>query len=131
MYGVANALYWKSSERQNSHTWQFWNIKIPKPPYISSLKIIGFLHFLNFLGPSEKNYNPQSLMITLYINHQFCRRFWTLQGLFCKNQDLISTGEGEYFDQLVLVRVKSLLNYAPSNLNKKYIFNRVCKVFLE
>ena len=66
LYGVANALYWKSSERQNSHTWQFWNIKIPKPPYISSLKIIGFLHFLNFLGPSEKNYNPQSLMITLY-----------------------------------------------------------------
>ena len=55
LYGVANALYWKSSERQNSHTWQFWNIKIPKPPYISSLKIIGFLHFLNFLGPSEKN----------------------------------------------------------------------------
>ena len=29
-------------------------------------KIVGFLHFLNFLGPSEKNYNPQSLMITLY-----------------------------------------------------------------
>ena len=69
LYGVANALYWKSSERQNSHTWQFWNIKIPKPPYISSLKIIGFLHFLNFLGLSEKNYNPQSLMITLYPTH--------------------------------------------------------------
>ena len=65
LYGVANALYWKSSERQNSHTWQFWNIKIPKPPYMRSLKIIGFLHFLNFLGSSEKNYNPQSLMITL------------------------------------------------------------------
>ena len=30
------------------------------------MKIIGFLHFLNFLGPSEKNYNSQSLMITLY-----------------------------------------------------------------
>ena len=37
-----------------------------KPPYISSLKIIGFLRFFKFLGPSEKNYNLQSLMITLY-----------------------------------------------------------------
>ena len=33
---------------------------------MSSLKIIGLLHFLKFLGPSAKNYNPQSLMITLY-----------------------------------------------------------------
>ena len=48
-------------------TWHFWNIKIPKPPYISSLKIIGLLHFLKFLGPSEENYNPQSLWITLYM----------------------------------------------------------------
>ena len=63
--GAANALYRKSSKRQNSHTLRFWNIKIPKPPYISSLKIIGLLHFLEFLGPSEKNYNLQSLMITL------------------------------------------------------------------
>ena len=32
---------------------------------MSSLKIIGLLHFLKFLGPSEKNYNLQYLMITL------------------------------------------------------------------
>ena len=37
-------------------TWHFWNIKIPKPPYKSSLKIIGLFHFLKFLGLSETNY---------------------------------------------------------------------------
>ena len=47
-------------------TWHFWNIKIPKPPCISSLKIIGLLHFWKVLGPSEENYNLQSLWITLY-----------------------------------------------------------------
>ena len=47
-------------------TWHFWNIKIPKPPCISSLKIIGLLHFWKFLGLSEVNYNPQSLWITPY-----------------------------------------------------------------
>ena len=31
--------------------------------------MIGFLYFLKFLGPSEKKYNLQSLMITLYANH--------------------------------------------------------------
>ena len=36
----------------------FWNIKIPRPPYKSSLKIIGLLHFLKFLG--------LSFFITLY-----------------------------------------------------------------
>ena len=65
LYGVANALYWKSSERQNSQTWQFWNIKIPKPPYISSLKMVWFVHFSNFLIPSEKYYKLQSCWITL------------------------------------------------------------------
>ena len=45
--------------------WHFWNIKIPKPPYISSLKIIGLLHFLKFLGPLETNYLWQSFRITL------------------------------------------------------------------
>ena len=44
----------KARKRKISHTWQFWNIKIPKPPYIISLKIIGLLHFLKFLSPSEK-----------------------------------------------------------------------------
>ena len=36
---------------------------------MSSLKIIGLSHFLKFLGPSAKNYNLQSLMITLYHSH--------------------------------------------------------------
>ena len=40
--------------------WSF----IPKPHYISSL--IGLMYFLKFLGPSEKNYTLQSLMITLW-----------------------------------------------------------------
>ena len=48
-------------------TWHFWNIKIPKPPCISSLKIIGLLHFWKVLGPSKANSNPQSLCITLYL----------------------------------------------------------------
>ena len=56
----------KAPKGKFPHTWQLWDIKIPKPPYISSLKIIGFLHFLHFLDPSEKDYNLQSLMITLY-----------------------------------------------------------------
>ena len=47
------------------HTWHLGNIKIPKPPYISPLKIIGSLHFFKYLGPSEENYNPQFLWITL------------------------------------------------------------------
>ena len=42
---------------------------------MSSLKIIGLLHFLKFLGPSAKNYNPQSLMITLYSNLKFLFMF--------------------------------------------------------
>ena len=58
----------KTPKGKFPYTWQFWNIKIPKPPYISSLKIIGFLHFFKFWGPSEKNYNLQSLMITLFIS---------------------------------------------------------------
>ena len=55
----------KSSKGKIPCTWHFWNIKIPKPPYISSLKIIGLLHFWKFLGPSEENYNLQSIWITL------------------------------------------------------------------
>ena len=55
----------KSSKGKIPCTWHFWNIKIPKPPYISSLKIIGLLHFFKFLGPSEKNYNLQFIWITL------------------------------------------------------------------
>ena len=33
LYGEANALYWKSFERQNSTYLTLLKIKIPKPPY--------------------------------------------------------------------------------------------------
>ena len=52
----ANALYWISSEGKIPQICYFWNIKMPKPPHISSRKIIGLLHFMKFLGPSERNY---------------------------------------------------------------------------
>ena len=44
----------KSPKGKIPHTWHFWNIKIPKPPYVSSLKIIGLLHFLNFWVHQKK-----------------------------------------------------------------------------
>ena len=65
LYGAANAHIGKSPKGKIPHTWHFWNIKIPKPPYVSSLKIIGLLHPFIFLGPSKENYNLQSLWITL------------------------------------------------------------------
>ena len=58
----------KAPRGKFSHNWQFWDIKIPKPPNLSSLKIIGFLHFLKFLGPLGKDYNLHSLIITLYLS---------------------------------------------------------------
>ena len=57
----------KSWKGKIPHTWHFLNIRIPKPPYISSIKIIRLLNFLNFLGLSEENYNLQSLWITLQV----------------------------------------------------------------
>ena len=47
--------------------WSFWDIKIPKPPHKSFLKIIGLGHFLQFLGSSERYCLLQLLLITLYI----------------------------------------------------------------
>ena len=41
LYGAANAHIGKAPKGKIPRTWHFWNIKIPKPPYISSLKIIG------------------------------------------------------------------------------------------
>ena len=41
----------KTSKGKTPHTWHFWNIKIPKLPYISSLKFIELLHFSKILGP--------------------------------------------------------------------------------
>ena len=46
-------------------TWSFWDIKIPKPPHKSFIKIIELDHFLYFLGSSERYYLYQLLLITL------------------------------------------------------------------
>ena len=46
-------------------TWSFWDIKIPKQPHKSFLKIIGLSHFLQFLGSSERYCLLQLLLITL------------------------------------------------------------------
>ena len=61
LYGAKIALHWKISERQKSTHSAFVKHQYINPPYISSLKIIGLEHFLKILGPSEENYNPQSL----------------------------------------------------------------------
>ena len=48
-------------------TWSFWDIKIPKQPHKSFLKITGLGNFLHFLGSSERYYLLQLLLITLYL----------------------------------------------------------------
>ena len=70
----------KSRKGKIPHTLHFSNIRIPKPPYISSLKIIRLLNFLNFLGLSEENYNLQSLWITLY---ELCALPYALCTMHC------------------------------------------------
>ena len=47
-------------------TRHFWDIKISKPPYLPLPKKIEFCHFSYFSCLSERNYNLQSLWITLY-----------------------------------------------------------------
>ena len=47
-------------------TRRFWDIKISKPPYLPLPKKIEFCHFSYFSCLSERNYNLQSLWITLY-----------------------------------------------------------------
>ena len=71
----------KSPKGKIPHTWHFWNIEIRKPPYVSSLKIIGLLHFFKFLGPSEENYNLQSLLALFDISiwHIDCRYIDTFE----------------------------------------------------
>ena len=60
----ANSPFWPNPKRQelfhlpflrHKITYLFWDIKISKP------------HFMQFLKMSERNYNLQSLLITLYI----------------------------------------------------------------
>ena len=46
-------------------TWLLWDIKISKPPYVTSLKMVELCHFLSFSDLSERNYNSQSFWITL------------------------------------------------------------------
>ena len=54
---------WKSPKGKIPHIWHFWNIKIPTPPFISSLKIGGLMQFVILLCPLQTNYNPYSLLI--------------------------------------------------------------------
>ena len=57
-------------------TWLFWDIKISKPPYLPFPKMAEFCHFSYFSCLSEKNYNLQSLWITLYMDckyMQYCK----------------------------------------------------------
>ena len=57
---------------KNANIWHLRHIRILKPPYVSSLKMVGFVHFSNFLIPSEKDYNLQSCWISLYLGHILC-----------------------------------------------------------
>ena len=47
-------------------TWHCWDIKISKPPYLPFPKMTEFCHFSYFWCLSKRNYNLQSLWITLY-----------------------------------------------------------------
>ena len=76
MLYIGNA--WKG---KTPRTWHHWNIKIPKPPCIRSLKINGLLCFWKFLGLSEENYNLQSLWITLYVLEVIIN-YWNLCPLY-------------------------------------------------
>ena len=66
LFGAAIALYWKIFERQNSMHLAFLKhqntktslYKLSKNHWVVAL-------FFRFLGPSEKNYNLQSIWITL------------------------------------------------------------------
>ena len=66
LYCVANTLYWKSFKRQI-----FTHLTVLKHQNTkTSLYELSKNHWVfalfEILGPSAKNYNPQSLMITLY-----------------------------------------------------------------
>ena len=57
----------KTVKGKTFFTWLFWDLKISKPPYLPLPKIIEFCHFSYFSCLSERNYNLQSLWITLYM----------------------------------------------------------------
>ena len=50
-------------------TWRLQDIKISKPPYVPVPKMVQLCHFLSFLDLSERNYDWQFLLITLYHHH--------------------------------------------------------------
>ena len=52
----ANPPFWQNSEMKDLFHLIIMNIKIPKPPHKSFLKIIGLGHFLQFLGSSDRYY---------------------------------------------------------------------------
>ena len=66
MYGVKTLILAQPWMVRFSVNWPYWDIKIPKPPHISLPKMIGFGHFLQFLGSSERYYLWQLLLIALY-----------------------------------------------------------------
>ena len=80
---VQNCFIGKSPKGKTPHTWHFLNLKIQKPPYTTSLKLIGSLHFFKTLSPSEENYNPQSLWIILYLLNCFLKNIFQYLLLAC------------------------------------------------
>ena len=131
----------KAPKGKIPHIWHFWNIKIPKPPYISTLWIIGSLHLLIVLGSSEKNYLWQSLWITLYFfgnvssSDQFLHAGW--QPL-C--QQFLSGEEQPYELRQILMNNIKILFPSPQFLRIKmkrfdktieedWAFGEDCKCF--
>ena len=52
----------KAPKGKTPNTWHFWSVKIPKPPYTTSVQIIGLLPWLK-IGLSEK------LLVTVVLDH--------------------------------------------------------------
>ena len=73
LYDAAIALHWKISERQNSTHLAFLKHQNTKTSLCELSKNHWVIALFKFLGPSEENYNLQSLWITLYHYHvSFC-----------------------------------------------------------
>ena len=66
LYDAAIALHWKISERQNSTHLAFLKHQNTKTSLCELSKNHWVIALFKFLGPSEENYNLQSLWITLY-----------------------------------------------------------------
>ena len=68
LYDAAIALHWKISERQNSTHLAFLKHQNTKTSLCELSKNHWVIALFKFLGPSEENYNLQSLWITLYLS---------------------------------------------------------------